>query len=323
MDFFVVPTATFSLLYALVILRHDRRRVMHVNVTSHPTAPWVAQQLREAYPFDTAPRYLIRDRDGIYGLEVRECLKSLGIEEVVIAPRSPWQNPYVERLIGRLRRELLDHVVVPNERHLRKLLRQFLATYYHAARCHQSLDGNSPDPRPFQLPKMGKVRCSPLGVRLPASVKQSYRIHDGSGVIRLVAFSKWRVTFPLLPLSFVVGRWKTFQKLMLSGALDSDDFAAKPKGPIKKIWFHKAWVPVVDSREGSILFVDLSPEEGGKRGQIISHFRESGPSKVVAASFADFLEGIASELEHGVYVADKKSRSLIPNPARKRASGTT
>jgi hypothetical protein len=115
-DCFVVPTVTFKLLYCFVILGHDRRRVVHFNVTTAPTAWWVAHQLREAFPFDTAPRYLIRDRDGIYGEEVRRCLRSMGIEEVVTAPRSPWQSPFVERLIGSIRREYLDHMIVLNER---------------------------------------------------------------------------------------------------------------------------------------------------------------------------------------------------------------
>jgi hypothetical protein len=110
-DFFVVPTVTFRLLYGFVILLHERRRVTHFNVTTHPSAQWVARQLRQAFPFDQAPRYLIRDRDGVYGEEVRQVLKGLGIEEVLIAPRSPWQNPYCERLIGTIRRDLLDHVM--------------------------------------------------------------------------------------------------------------------------------------------------------------------------------------------------------------------
>lgn len=109
-DFFVVPTVTFRLLYGFVVLRHDRRQVVHFDVTQHPTAQWVGQQLREAFPFDEAPRYLIRDRDGIYGDLVRECLINMGINEVVTAPHSPWQNPFVERLIGSIRRECLDHV---------------------------------------------------------------------------------------------------------------------------------------------------------------------------------------------------------------------
>jgi putative transposase len=161
-DLFVVPTATFGLLYGLVILCHQRRRVAHFNVTGHPTAAWVAQQLREAFPFGEAPRYLIRDRDGIYGEDVVRCLKSLGIEAVVTAPRSPWQNPFVERLIGTIRRELLDHVIVLGERHLLRLLRSFFDEYYHPARCHQALDGDAPQPRAVEPPERGRVVAIPL-----------------------------------------------------------------------------------------------------------------------------------------------------------------
>ncbi len=128
-DFFVVPTATFKLLYGLLVLRHDRRRIVHFNVTAHPTAGWVARQIREAFPYDEGPRYLIRDRDGAYGHCLRECLKCMGVEEVLTAPRSPWQNPYVERLIGSIRRECLDHVIVFDETHLRPVLSSyFVAT---------------------------------------------------------------------------------------------------------------------------------------------------------------------------------------------------
>jgi putative transposase len=161
MDFFVVPTATFRLLYVLVILSHDRRRVVHVNVTASPTAAWVAQQLREAFPFDTAPSYLIHDRDGIFGAEVRRCLASLNVEEVVTAPHSPWQNPYCERVAGTLRRELLDCVIVLNERHLHRLLSSYL-TYYHQARPHMSLGHNAPEPRAVEGPERGRVVAEPM-----------------------------------------------------------------------------------------------------------------------------------------------------------------
>jgi hypothetical protein len=116
-DFFVVPTATFRVLFGFLVLAHDRRRVVHFSVTAQPTAAWTAQQLVEALPWDTAPRYLIRDRDSIFGQEVRGRIRGMGIEEVVIAPRSPWQSPYVERLIGSIRRDCLDHVIVLNEKH--------------------------------------------------------------------------------------------------------------------------------------------------------------------------------------------------------------
>ncbi|MCP3883736.1 MAG: transposase family protein, partial [Sulfitobacter sp.] len=113
-DFFTVPTATFRILYVLLVLRHERRQVVHFNITEHPTAQWTAQQIVEAFPFDTAPRYLLRDRDNIYGERFRRRVRSLGADEVRTAPRSPWQNPYVERLIGSIRRECLNHLIVFN-----------------------------------------------------------------------------------------------------------------------------------------------------------------------------------------------------------------
>jgi putative transposase len=161
MDFFTVPTATFRLLYVLVILSHDRRRVVHFNVTSSPTALWVAQQLREAFPFETAPRYLIHDRDGIFGAEVRRCLANLNVEEVVTAPRSPWQNAHCERLVGTLRRELLDHIIVLNEVHLRRLLSSYLS-YYHQARPHMVLGHNAPGPRAVETSERGRVIAEPM-----------------------------------------------------------------------------------------------------------------------------------------------------------------
>ena len=131
-DFFVVPTVLFKVLFVFVVLAHDRRRVVHINVTDAPTAQWTAQQLVEAFPWETAPRYLLRDRDAVYGVVFSSRAQAMGIHEVKTAPRSPWQNPYVERLIGTLRRECLDHVVVLNEAHLRRLLRDYLI-YYHGA----------------------------------------------------------------------------------------------------------------------------------------------------------------------------------------------
>jgi putative transposase len=161
MDFFVVPTVTFRLLYVFLLLSHARRRVVHFHVTTTPTAAWVSRQLRHAFPFETAPRYLIRDRDGIYGAEVRRCLASLHIEEVVTAPRSPWQSPYVERMIGSNRRELLDHVIVLNEGQLRRLLSSYL-NYYHQARPHMGLGRNAPDPRAVEPPERGRVVAEPM-----------------------------------------------------------------------------------------------------------------------------------------------------------------
>lgn len=160
-DFFTVPTVTFRDLYVFVVLRHNRRRLVHFNITEHPNAVWVGQQLREAFPFDKAPRFLIRDNDGVYGDEVSRCLKTLGIEEVKTAPHSPWQNPYCERVIGTIRRELLDHVIVLNERHLRRLLSSY-QEYYHRSRCHMALDDNSPDPREVETPDRGEVVSIPM-----------------------------------------------------------------------------------------------------------------------------------------------------------------
>lgn len=159
-DFFTVPTFTFRMLYGLLILRHDRRQVVHCNVTEHPTAQWTAQQIVEAFPFDEAPRFLLRDRDDIYGTQFQQRVRSMGIEEVMTAPRSPWQNPYAERMIGTLRRELLDHVIVLNEAHLCRLVQSFLG-YYHTVRPHLSLERNAPIPRPIQAPSEGNVVAVP------------------------------------------------------------------------------------------------------------------------------------------------------------------
>ena len=154
-DFFTVPTITFRVLYVFLVLRHDRRRVAHFNVTTNPTAPWAAQQIVEAFPFEEQPRFLLRDRDGIYGLDFQNRVEHMGIEEVLIAPRSPWQNPYCERLIGSVRRECMDHLIVLNEDHLRRILAEYFA-YYHEARAHLSLERYSPDPRQVAV-GLGKV----------------------------------------------------------------------------------------------------------------------------------------------------------------------
>ena len=155
-DFFTVPTVTFRVLYVFLVLRHDRRRVVHFNATTGPTAQWGAQQIVEAFPFDEAPRLLLRDRDGIYGRDFRDRVEHMGIEEVLIAFRSPWQSPYVERLIGSIRRQCMDHVIVLGEGHLRRVLAEYFG-YYHKARTHLSLDRNSPIPRPVCPPAQGKV----------------------------------------------------------------------------------------------------------------------------------------------------------------------
>src|SRR5205814_7826345 len=138
-DFFVVPTATFRVLYVFVVLLHRRRQVVHFNVTDSPTAAWTAQQIVETFPDDSAPRYLLRDRDSIYGGEFQRRVKGMRIAEVLTAPRSPWQNPFAERAIGTIRRALLDHVIVLNEGHLCRRLRSYLR-YYHCSRTHLALD---------------------------------------------------------------------------------------------------------------------------------------------------------------------------------------
>jgi putative transposase len=155
-DFFVVPTAFFQVLFVFVILSHDRRRPVHFVVTEHPTAEWVARQLLEAFPWDSAPRYLLRDRDGSYGEKFGEAANWLGIREVLTAPQSPWQNAYVERLIGSIRRECLDHVIVLNEAGLRRVLKSYF-DYYERSRTHLSLGKDTPISRPIQLAAMGRV----------------------------------------------------------------------------------------------------------------------------------------------------------------------
>jgi len=146
MDFFTVATLRFQVLYVFVVLNHSRRQVVHFGVTAHLSMAWVIQQLREALPFGQQPTYLFRDNDGIYGEEVRRFLVGTGIEEIKTAYRSPWQNPFLERYIGTLRRELLDHVMILGEGRLKSLLKEFIEEYYHIARPHQGLDGDTPFP---------------------------------------------------------------------------------------------------------------------------------------------------------------------------------
>src|SRR5205807_3650099 len=149
-DFFTVPTIRFQVLYVFLVLAHDRRRILHFNVTAHPTVEWTGQQLREAFPFDQLPRYLLRDRDAIFGDAFREQVRDMGICEVLSAPRSPWQRAYVERVIGSIRRECLDHVIVFQENSLRRTLNSYF-DYYQ----------DSPEPRAIQLPEMGSVVALP------------------------------------------------------------------------------------------------------------------------------------------------------------------
>ena len=159
-DFFTVPTIRFQVLYVFLVLAHDRRRILHFNVTAHPTAQWTRQQLREAFPFAQLPRYLLRDRDAIFGHEFQEQVRDMGICEVLSAPRSPWQRAYVERVIGSIRRECLDHVIVFQESSLRRTLKSYI-DYYHRSRTHLSLGKDAPEPRAIQPPEKGDVVAVP------------------------------------------------------------------------------------------------------------------------------------------------------------------
>ncbi len=155
-DFFTVPTVRFTVLFVFLVVTHDRRRILHFNVTEHPTAQWTAQQMVEAFPWVSPPRYLLRDRDRVYGSQFRKRVCGLGMRDRPAAPRSPWQNPYAERVIGSIRRECLNYVVVLNERHLKRLLRNYLA-YYHQWRPHRSLEMDSPDGRLVHPPDQGEI----------------------------------------------------------------------------------------------------------------------------------------------------------------------
>jgi len=158
-DMFVVPTIGFKLLYGIVIRRLDRRRLVWINVTANPTADWIARQITEAFTWDQAPRYLLRDRDRSYGTVVRRRLQAMGIRDHPTAPRSPWQNGHVERLIGSIRRECLDHIVVMGEVSLRRTLKAY-ARYYNELRTHRSLHKDAPEARPVQF--AGSVFSRPV-----------------------------------------------------------------------------------------------------------------------------------------------------------------
>jgi transposase InsO family protein len=159
MDLFVVPTIGFKLLYAFVIVRLDRRDLVWINVTTNPTAEWIARQITEAFPWDGAPSYMIRDRDRIYGAVVTRRLRAMGIRDKPIAPASPWQNGFAERLIGSIRRECLDHIIVFGEAHLRRILISY-ADYYNTVRTHRSLHKDAPIFRPIQ--QTGIIRSHPI-----------------------------------------------------------------------------------------------------------------------------------------------------------------
>jgi transposase InsO family protein len=159
MDLFVVPTISFKLLYGLVVMSHERRKILHLSTTAHPSAEWIARQLTEAVGWDRAPHYIIRDRDGVYGEVFKRRLRAMGIRDRPTAPQSPWQNGCCERLIGSIRRECLDHVVILGERHLRHVLRSY-AHYYNGTRTHLSLSKDSPVCRAVQT--IGSIQPIPL-----------------------------------------------------------------------------------------------------------------------------------------------------------------
>src|SRR5499433_4295310 len=159
MDFFTVPTISFGVLYCFFVIRHDRRRILHFNVTKHPTSRWIIQQLREAFPFRAAPRFLIQDRDAKYGTEVPAAIRSLKINAVRTSFESPWQNGVAERWVGSCRRELLDHVIALNERHLKRLLSQYVC-YHHEDRTHWGLGKETPGGRTRSLPS-GHIGSQP------------------------------------------------------------------------------------------------------------------------------------------------------------------
>jgi len=159
MDLFVVPTIGFGLLYAFVIVRLDRRDLVWINVTANPTAEWIARQITEAFPWNEAPRYLLRDRDRVYGTVVTRRLRAMGIRDRPIAPASPWQNGFAERLIGSIRRECVDHIIVLGEGHLRRVLTKY-AAYYNEWRTHRSLNNDAPIHRAVQ--RVGSIVSMPV-----------------------------------------------------------------------------------------------------------------------------------------------------------------
>jgi transposase InsO family protein len=159
MDFLIVPTVGFRLLFVLVILRLERRRLISLSVTAHPTADWIARQITDAFPWDEAPDYMIRDRDASYGRAVAKRLAAMGIRDHPTAPRSPWQNGHAERLIGSIRRECLDHIVVLGEAQLRRILAAYVG-YYNGFRTHLFLHKDTPSHRPVQ--RLGQLAAQPI-----------------------------------------------------------------------------------------------------------------------------------------------------------------
>jgi Integrase core domain len=159
MDLFIAPTIGFDLLCGLIIVRLDRRDLVWINVTANPTAEWIARQITEAFPWDEAPHYLIRDRDRLYGAIVTRRMRAMGIRDKPIAPASPWQNGFAQRLIGSIRRECVDHIIVLSEAHLRRILTKY-AAYYNALRTHRSLNKDAPFHGAIQ--RLGGITSQPV-----------------------------------------------------------------------------------------------------------------------------------------------------------------
>jgi transposase InsO family protein len=173
-DFAVVPTATFGIVYVFFVLSLERRRVLHFNVTQHPTAEWTAQQVIEACPFDLPGRFLIRDNDKIYGTKFRDRVDGLGLEQIRTAFRSPWQNGFAERWISSLRKDCLDHVIAITESQLRRVIRSYIA-YYHVDRTHLGLEKDSPEERPIEPREMGEVVAIPRVGELHHRYSRAFR----------------------------------------------------------------------------------------------------------------------------------------------------
>jgi hypothetical protein len=225
-DFLAVPTATFRVLYVFVVLQHHRRRIVHFNVTDSPTAAWTAQQIVEAFPDDSAPRYLLRDRDSIYGAEFRRRVNGMRIAEVLTAPRSPWQNPFAERVIGTIRRELLDHVIVLNEGHLRRRLHSYLR-YYHGSRTHLALEKDAPASRaPSSHPSMAaSLPCLRSAASTTATSVARRSRFDG-----LSFGARATVLPPAAPSTRAHAQFSSVHHMTAIGALDGSDDRQRRSG---------------------------------------------------------------------------------------------
>ncbi|MGA8990597.1 MAG: integrase core domain-containing protein, partial [Rhodoplanes sp.] len=178
-DLFVVPTIGFDLLYVFIIVRVERRDLVWINVTANPTAEWIARQITEAFPWNEAPRYLIRDRDGVYGAAVTRRLRAMGIRDKPIAPGSPWQNGFAERLIGSIRRECVDHIVALGEGHLRRVLQSY-ARYYNGSRTHRALNKDAPPSSSNREPRYHHLTTSPRRASPPILQNLSFRYTPGT-----------------------------------------------------------------------------------------------------------------------------------------------